>query len=72
MRQGRGHQYQNFLDKKLSAELIHKVEPDVAIFSGDDHDYCLYTHHQAQNAYTEVRNLGPKLSGLSHAAHPCP
>lgn len=54
MKQGSGHQYQNFLTKPLSMELIRKVEPDVAIFSGDDHDYCFYTHYQGPNTYGEV------------------
>ncbi|KAI9026837.1 Metallo-dependent phosphatase-like protein [Hyaloraphidium curvatum] len=53
IRQGSGHQYQNLLTKALTGQLIRKVEPDVGIFSGDDHDHCLYTHHQGPNTYSE-------------------
>jgi len=54
MKQGSGHQYQNFLTKQISQAVIRRVEPDVAVFSGDDHDYCMYTHHQGPNSYPEV------------------
>lgn len=39
----KGFQYQTVLTKELSEELLNKIKPDL-IFSGDDHDYCEYTH----------------------------
>lgn len=38
-----GYQYQNLVSWELSNYILEKVKP-VAIFSGDDHDYCKVTH----------------------------
>ncbi|KAI8378519.1 Metallo-dependent phosphatase-like protein [Blakeslea trispora] len=38
-----GYQYQNLISKELSDIVLDKVKP-VAIFSGDDHDYCKVMH----------------------------
>lgn len=38
-----GYQYQNLVSFELSNYILEKVKP-VAIFSGDDHDYCKVTH----------------------------
>ncbi|KAI9010848.1 Metallo-dependent phosphatase-like protein, partial [Phycomyces nitens] len=43
IRQGRGYQYQNLLTEELSREILERVQP-IAVFSGDDHDYCEVTH----------------------------
>ncbi|CAA7259054.1 unnamed protein product [Cyclocybe aegerita] len=43
LRPGVGHGYQNTLEKQSSLRLLEALKP-VAIFSGDDHDYCEYTH----------------------------
>lgn len=44
LRPGAGHGYQNTLAKHASQRLVQALKP-IAIFSGDDHDYCEYTHH---------------------------
>ncbi|KDR75754.1 hypothetical protein GALMADRAFT_69101 [Galerina marginata CBS 339.88] len=46
LRPGVGHGYQNTLEKRSSQRLLEFFKP-VAIFSGDDHDYCEYTHQLA-------------------------
>ncbi|TDL14483.1 Metallo-dependent phosphatase [Rickenella mellea] len=43
IRRGVGHGYQNTLGKQTTQFLLQSVQPSL-IFSGDDHDYCEYTH----------------------------
>ncbi|KAJ7783320.1 Metallo-dependent phosphatase-like protein [Mycena metata] len=43
IRSGTGFGYQNTLGKSVSDFLLRSLQPSV-IFSGDDHDYCEYTH----------------------------
>ncbi|KAJ7045658.1 Metallo-dependent phosphatase-like protein [Mycena alexandri] len=43
IRRGTGFGYQNTLGKSASDFLLQSLRPSV-IFSGDDHDYCEYTH----------------------------
>ncbi|KAF8967901.1 hypothetical protein BDZ97DRAFT_1801908 [Flammula alnicola] len=43
IRPGVGSGYQNVLEKQSSRRLLEAFQP-VAVFSGDDHDYCEYTH----------------------------
>ncbi|KAI0790605.1 Metallo-dependent phosphatase-like protein [Abortiporus biennis] len=43
IRQGVGFGYQNTLNAEVSQLILEKIRP-VAIFSGDDHDYCEYHH----------------------------
>ncbi|KAJ7924953.1 Metallo-dependent phosphatase-like protein [Mycena leptocephala] len=43
IRRGAGFGYQNTLGKSASNFLLESLRPSV-IFSGDDHDYCEYTH----------------------------
>ncbi|KAJ7780523.1 Metallo-dependent phosphatase-like protein [Mycena maculata] len=43
IRRGTGFGYQNTLGKSASDFLLDSLRPSV-IFSGDDHDYCEYTH----------------------------
>lgn len=43
IQQGRGYQYQNLVDQRLSSKLLEHIKP-VAVFSGDDHDYCAVWH----------------------------
>ncbi|KAJ6594040.1 Metallo-dependent phosphatase-like protein [Mycena capillaripes] len=43
IRRGAGFGYQNTLAKSASDFLLQSLHPSV-IFSGDDHDYCEYTH----------------------------
>ncbi|KAF9526601.1 Metallo-dependent phosphatase-like protein [Crepidotus variabilis] len=44
LRPGAGDGYQNTIEKDSSIRLLENIKP-VAIFSGDDHDYCEYVHH---------------------------
>ncbi|KAF8161226.1 Metallo-dependent phosphatase-like protein [Crassisporium funariophilum] len=43
LRPGVGHGYQNTLEKHSTQRLLEALIP-TAVFSGDDHDYCDYTH----------------------------
>ncbi|TFY53473.1 hypothetical protein EVJ58_g9434 [Rhodofomes roseus] len=43
IRQGRGFGYQNTLAPHTTEFLLQHVRPSL-VFSGDDHDYCEYTH----------------------------
>ncbi|GAN04420.1 CK1/CK1/CK1-G protein kinase [Mucor ambiguus] len=46
-----GYQYQNLVTEELSAFILNKVSP-VAVFSGDDHDYCKVVHLFGDNRST--------------------
>ncbi|KNC97928.1 uncharacterized protein SPPG_06918 [Spizellomyces punctatus DAOM BR117] len=41
--QGAGYQYQNLVVETLSEEILTKIRPSI-VLSGDDHDWCEYTH----------------------------
>lgn len=41
---GKGYQYQNVLTPELSQKVVDIIRP-LAVFSGDDHDYCLVQHN---------------------------
>jgi len=43
IRAGTGRGYQNMLSPALSRLILDKIRP-VLVLSGDDHDYCEYTH----------------------------
>jgi len=49
IKQGAGYQYQNLVDESLSQFILDSIQP-VAVFSGDDHDYCQVVH----NSITEI------------------
>ncbi|KAF8806465.1 Metallo-dependent phosphatase [Phlegmacium glaucopus] len=44
LRPGVGPGYQNTLEEQPSRRLLQAFKP-MAVFSGDDHDYCEYNHH---------------------------
>jgi ethanolamine phosphate phosphodiesterase len=44
IRVGKGYQYQNVLTPALSQKVVDVVRP-LAVFSGDDHDYCFVRHN---------------------------
>lgn len=44
IREGGGYQYQNMLSEELTMHILDSLWPVSAIFSGDDHDYCLAEH----------------------------
>jgi len=41
---GSGYQYQNMLSEELSMKILDSCWPLTAVFSGDDHDYCVVNH----------------------------
>lgn len=45
---GAGYQYQNLISKELSQYILDIVKP-IAVFSGDDHDYCKVAHSYGNN-----------------------
>ncbi|PPR00982.1 hypothetical protein CVT24_000276 [Panaeolus cyanescens] len=54
IRPGVGLGYQNVLEKQSSHRLLSSFKP-VAIFSGDDHDYCEHNHqYQSQDGSPHV------------------
>lgn len=44
IRVGSGYQYQNTLDVDLTIRILDSMWPVEAVFSGDDHDYCVVKH----------------------------
>jgi ethanolamine phosphate phosphodiesterase len=40
---GAGYQYQNTMSEDMSGRILRAVSPS-AVFTGDDHDYCLVQH----------------------------
>jgi ethanolamine phosphate phosphodiesterase len=44
IRVGKGYQYQNVLMPDLSKKVVDIIRP-LAVFSGDDHDYCFVQHN---------------------------
>ena len=53
MHQGRGYQYVNLVPKELSEKILLKIKPRL-IFSGDDHDDCVFSHETHENSVIEV------------------
>ncbi|KAH9978753.1 Metallo-dependent phosphatase-like protein [Lactifluus volemus] len=49
----RGEGYQTLLSPETSQLLLNTLRPSL-IFSGDDHDYCEYTHHFLESSIPEV------------------
>ncbi|KAI9495609.1 Metallo-dependent phosphatase-like protein [Zychaea mexicana] len=56
IRQGRGYQYQNLVGERLSQQILERVNP-VAVFSGDDHDYCVVNHRYNSQQFTETLEM---------------
>ncbi|PPQ93810.1 hypothetical protein CVT25_013519 [Psilocybe cyanescens] len=57
LRPGVGLGYQNTLEKQSSYRLLEFLSPE-AVFSGDDHDYCEYTHvYQVRGLSKRVREV---------------
>ncbi|KAJ7287786.1 Metallo-dependent phosphatase-like protein [Mycena rebaudengoi] len=53
IRRGVGFGYQNTLGKTASDFLLENIRPSI-VFSGDDHDYCEYTHSFDNDDVREV------------------
>ena len=41
---GSGYQYNNMLSEELSLKILESTWPVTAVFTGDDHDYCVVNH----------------------------
>lgn len=57
LHQARGYQYQNLVTEEWSRRILETVKP-VIVFSGDDHDQCLYYHSTKNRRIPEVRSYG--------------
>ncbi|KAJ7217913.1 Metallo-dependent phosphatase-like protein [Mycena pura] len=65
IRKGAGFGYQNTLGKSASDFLLQNLQPSV-IFSGDDHDYCEYTHSYVSGGKTRhVREVTVKSLSMA-------
>ncbi|KAJ7076358.1 Metallo-dependent phosphatase-like protein [Mycena belliarum] len=65
IRRGAGFGYQNTLGKATSEFLLSVLRPSV-VFSGDDHDYCEYTH-SLDNAGMSIRAREVTVKSMSMA-----
>ncbi|KAG1735132.1 Metallo-dependent phosphatase-like protein [Suillus paluster] len=67
IRQGYGFGYQNTLSDEASQFLLGSLGPSL-IFSGDDHDYCEYSHplpFQSASGSTTVREITVKSFSMA-------
>ncbi|KAJ7346765.1 Metallo-dependent phosphatase-like protein [Mycena albidolilacea] len=65
IRRGTGFGYQNTLGKPVTDFLLQTLRPSV-IFSGDDHDYCEYTHSYNSDGKTrEAREVTVKSLSMA-------
>ncbi|KAI7853835.1 Metallo-dependent phosphatase-like protein [Circinella umbellata] len=69
IRQGRGYQYQNLVGENLSKQILERVNP-VAIFSGDDHDYCVVHHEYGENKSKVLEMTIPTFSMAQGVRYP--
>ncbi|KAG5652395.1 hypothetical protein H0H81_005152 [Sphagnurus paluster] len=73
IRRGVGHGYQNTLGKQTTAFLLKSLQPS-AVYSGDNRDYCEYTHtvkNASGDAAADVREVTVKsFSMANHIRHP--
>ncbi|KAJ3155629.1 hypothetical protein HDU89_006597 [Geranomyces variabilis] len=65
--QGRGYQYQNLVVESLSREILDKIRPTL-VLSGDDHDWCEYTH--TTESYSAVELTVATFSWLQGNHYP--
>ncbi|KAI8641181.1 Metallo-dependent phosphatase-like protein [Parasitella parasitica] len=63
-----GYQYQNLVEEDLTRFILNKVDP-VAVFSGDDHDYCKVVH-QFGNNHTAIEITVPTFSMAQGVRNP--
>lgn len=67
IRQGHGFGYQNTLSNEASQFLLRSLGPSL-IFSGDDHDYCEYSHplpFSSASGSTAVREITVKSFSMA-------
>lgn len=69
IRQGRGYQYQNLVDQRLSSQLLEHIKP-VAVFSGDDHDYCAVWHRLSNGRDQVIEVSVPTFSMAQGLLYP--
>ncbi|KAF2132533.1 hypothetical protein P153DRAFT_332833 [Dothidotthia symphoricarpi CBS 119687] len=55
-----GYQYQNVLNRELTAEIAQKIGDVRYAFSGDDHDYCELVHRGYASPGTGIREITVK------------
>jgi hypothetical protein len=55
-----GYQYQNVLDREITADIAEKVGDIRYAFSGDDHDYCELVHKAYPSAGGGIREITVK------------
>ncbi|KAL9558976.1 hypothetical protein MBANPS3_000631 [Mucor bainieri] len=63
-----GYQYQNLVTEELTTFILDKVNP-VAVFSGDDHDYCKVVHQFGDN-HSAVEITVPTFSMAQGLKYP--
>lgn len=64
-----GYQYQNLISKELSDYILNKVKP-IAVFSGDDHDYCKVTHEYSAEDKPATEITVPTFSMAQGVQYP--
>lgn len=69
IREGAGYQYQNLMTKELSDRILNTIQP-IAVFSGDDHDYCKVTHKYGDDGQTAVEITVPTFSMAQGLQYP--
>ena len=65
IKQGRGYQYINLIPQSLSEEILMKIKP-VLVFSGDDHDDCVYTHKVDSLKFIEVITVNLTVAYITY------
>lgn len=66
-----GYQYQNVMNKEISADIASKIGDIRYAFSGDDHDYCALVHRGYPSAGGGIRETTVKsISWAMGVRHP--
>jgi hypothetical protein len=66
-----GYQYQNVLNREITADIAEKIGDLRYAFSGDDHDYCELVHRSYASAGGGIREITVKsISWAMGVRHP--
>lgn len=66
-----GYQYQNVLEKGITADIAEKIGDISYAFSGDDHDYCEVVHRGYASAGSGIKEITVKsISWAMGVRHP--
>ncbi|KAF3046505.1 hypothetical protein E8E12_010352 [Didymella heteroderae] len=66
-----GYQYQNVMNKEISADIASKIGDIRYAFSGDDHDYCELTHRGYASGGGGIKEITVKsISWAMGVRHP--